>query len=199
MSRKDDIIDAAVALFAENGYSATPTSAVAQKAGVAEGLIFHYFKNKAGILIYIFTELSEVYMREFEKLIKKAETGLDALLAIVRFHFEFAESQSKKFKVLIRDFPSELTSPDSEAGKIITEHMNITIDHIKKCIQRGRKDGSVGNVPVEETAYIIRGMLNGLSRFKIIMPGISINPDIYREVENFCHRSLYPQDILSEP
>lgn len=68
MSRKDDIISAAVILFAENGYSATPTSAVAKKAGVAEGLIFHHFKNKAGILIYIFTELSEVYIREVEKL-----------------------------------------------------------------------------------------------------------------------------------
>jgi len=196
MSRKDDIINAAVTLFAENGYSATPTSAVAKKAGVAEGLIFHHFKNKAGILIYIFTELSEVYIREFEKLIKKAETGLGALLAVVCFHFEFAESQSIKFKVLMRDFPSEFTSSDSEAGKIIAEHMTITINQIKKCIQRGRTDGSIRNVPVEETAYIIRGMLNGISRFKIIMPGISINPNIYLEVENFCRRSLSQQEHI---
>ena len=69
MSRKDDILDAAVILFAENGYFATPTSAVAKKAGVAEGLIFHHFKNKTGILTYIFTELSEVYIREIEVLI----------------------------------------------------------------------------------------------------------------------------------
>ena len=190
MSRKDDIIDAAVTLFAKNGYSATSTSAVAKKAGVAEGLIFHHFKNKAGILIYIFSELSEVYIKEFERLIKKAETGLGALLAIVRFHFEFAESQSTKFNVLLRDFPSEFTSSDSEAGKIIDEHMTFTMNQIKQCIQRGRTDGSIRNVPVEETAYIIRGMLNGLSRFKIIMPNISINPDIHSEVENFCHRSL---------
>lgn len=190
MSRKDDIINAAVALFAEKGYSETPTSAVAKKAGVAEGLLFHHFKNKAGILIYIFTELSEAYIREIEMLIKKAETGLDALLAAVRFHFEFAESQSTKFKVLLRDFPSEFTSSDSEAGKIITEHMSISLNQIKKCIKRGRKDGSIRDVPVEENAYIIRGMLTGLSRFKIIMPGISINPNLYTEVEKFCRRSL---------
>jgi len=196
MSRKDDIIEAAVNLFAENGYTATPTSAVAQKAGVAEGLIFHHFKNKAGILIAIFTELAGIYVSKSETLIKKTETGLKALLAVVRYHFEFAESHSSKFIVLLRDFPSELTSPDSEAGKIITEHMTITINQIKKCIQRGRNDGSIRDVPAEETAYIIRGMLNGISRFKIIMPGISINPNIYLEVENFCRRSLSQQELI---
>ena len=98
--------------------------------------------------------------------------------------------------MLLRDFPSELTSSDSEAGKIIAEHMTITINQIKKCIQRGRTDGSIRNVPVEETAYIIRGMLNGLSRFKIIMPGIRINPNLYKEVEEFCRRSLSKQERI---
>jgi len=190
MSRKDDIIEAAVSLFAENGYAATPTSAVAKKAGVAEGLIFHHFKNKAGILLAIFAELADVYVSEIETLIKKTEPGLKALLAVVRYHFEFAESHSAKFIVLLRDFPSELTSSDSTAGKIIAEHMTITINQIKKCIEQGRKDGSIRAVPVEETAYLIRGLLNGLSRFKIIMPGVRINPDLYKEAEKFCCRSL---------
>lgn len=197
MSRKDDIINAAVSLFAENGFFATPTSAVAKKAGVAEGLIFHHFQSKVGILIYIFTELSVVYIRGLEKLIKKAETGLDALLATVRFHFEFAESQSKKFKVLLRDLPVQFTSPDSETGKVISEHMTVSFNLIKKSIERGRNDGSIRNVPIDETAYIIRGMLNGISRFKIIMPGSSINPNIYLEVENFCHRSLSQQKTIN--
>lgn len=192
MSRKDDIINAAVSLFAENGYAATPTAAVAKKAGVAEGLIFHHFKNKAGILLAIFRELDDIYVSEIKTLTKKAATGLEALLAVVRYHFEFAESHSAKVVVLMRDFPSELTSPDSEAGKIITEHLRITINQIKKCIEQGRADGSIRDVPVEETAYLIRGLLNGLSRFKIIMPGIQINPDIYTEAEKFCYRSLAP-------
>jgi len=199
MSRKDDILDAAVSLFAENGYFATPTSAVAQKAGVAEGLIFHHFKNKAGILTYLFAELSEVYLLKIDTLIKKTETGLDALLAVVRFHFEFAENESTKFKVLSRDLPSEFTSPDSEAGKLVAKHMTVALNQIKKCIDRGRNDGSIRDVPVKETTYIIRGMLIGLSRFKIIMPRFSIHPNMYSEVENFCRRSLSPQEHISEP
>ncbi|MBU0986796.1 MAG: TetR/AcrR family transcriptional regulator [Proteobacteria bacterium] len=198
MSRKDDILDAAVILFAENGYYATPTSAVAKKAGVAEGLIYHHFKNKAGILAHIFTELSEVYIRETEVLIKKAASGLDALLAAVRFHFEFAESKSTELKVLMRDLPSEFTTSDSKAGKIFSGQMTLIFNQIKTCIERGRKDGSIMDVPVEETAYIIRGVLNGVSRFKIIMPDIRINPNLYTEVEKFCRRSLARQEQISE-
>jgi len=199
MSRKDDILDAAVILFAKNGYFATPTSAVAKKAGVAEGLIFHHFKNKAGILTHIFAELSEVYLLEIETLIKKAETGLDALLAVVRFHFAFAKNESTKFKVLSRDLPADFTSPDSEAGKLMAEHMTIALNQVKKCIDRGRNDGSIKDVPLEETTFIIRGMLIGLSRFKIIMPSFSIHPNMYSEVENFCRRSLSRQEHISEP
>jgi AcrR family transcriptional regulator len=199
MSRKDDILDAAVTLFAENGYFATPTSAVAKTAGVAEGLIFHHFKNKAGILTYLFAELSEIYLIKIDNLIKKAETGLDALLAVVRFHFEFAENESTKFKALSRDLPSEFTSPDSEAGKLVAKHMTIALDQIKKCIEQGLNDGSIRDVPLKETTYIIRGMLIGLSRFKIIMPSFSIHPNMYSEVENFCRRSLSRQEEISGP
>lgn len=44
------ILDAAETLFAENGYDATPTSAVAARAGVTSALIFYYFRTKGGLL-----------------------------------------------------------------------------------------------------------------------------------------------------
>lgn len=44
------ILDAAMALFAERGFDATPVKDVAAEAGVATGLIFHYFGAKEGLL-----------------------------------------------------------------------------------------------------------------------------------------------------
>ena len=44
------ILDAAEALFAENGFDATPASAVAARAGVTSALIFYYFGTKRGLL-----------------------------------------------------------------------------------------------------------------------------------------------------
>ncbi|MBW1671218.1 MAG: helix-turn-helix transcriptional regulator [Deltaproteobacteria bacterium] len=46
MTRKKVILMAATELFAQWGYTATPTSEIAQASGVAEGTLFHYFKTK---------------------------------------------------------------------------------------------------------------------------------------------------------
>lgn len=48
--KKENILSAALELFANDGYSATSTSKIAKKAGVSEGLIFRHFENKKGLL-----------------------------------------------------------------------------------------------------------------------------------------------------
>jgi AcrR family transcriptional regulator len=54
--KKQDIINAALELFAEEGFKSTSTNRVALKAGVSEGLIFRHFKNKNGLLEAIIQE-----------------------------------------------------------------------------------------------------------------------------------------------
>lgn len=48
--KQEKILNAALALFAEEGYKSTSTSKVAKRAGVSEGLIFRHFTNKEGLL-----------------------------------------------------------------------------------------------------------------------------------------------------
>ncbi|WP_067853424.1 TetR/AcrR family transcriptional regulator [Nocardia shimofusensis] len=50
------ILDAAEDLFAAQGFDATPTSAVAARAGVPKGLVFYYFPTKNAILSALMTE-----------------------------------------------------------------------------------------------------------------------------------------------
>jgi AcrR family transcriptional regulator len=44
------IMSAARRLFAEHGFAGTPTAVVARHAGVSEGIVFHHFGSKAGLL-----------------------------------------------------------------------------------------------------------------------------------------------------
>ena len=48
--KQEKIVQAALQLFAKEGYNATSTSKVAKAAGVSEGLIFRHFGNKEGLL-----------------------------------------------------------------------------------------------------------------------------------------------------
>ncbi|BFH59960.1 TetR/AcrR family transcriptional regulator [Paenibacillus azoreducens] len=52
-SRRDQIIDAAVASFAEHGYYKTTTANVAKAAGVTQPYVFHFFKSKEDLFIAV--------------------------------------------------------------------------------------------------------------------------------------------------
>ena len=54
--KQEKILNAALQLFAQEGYHATSTSKVAKHAGVSEGLIFRHFGNKDGLLQAILEE-----------------------------------------------------------------------------------------------------------------------------------------------
>jgi AcrR family transcriptional regulator len=54
--KKENILEAGLQLFAEEGYASTSTSKVARAAGVSEGLIFRHFTNKEGLLKAIIEE-----------------------------------------------------------------------------------------------------------------------------------------------
>ena len=63
--KKESILNAALELFANDGYNVTSTSKIAKKAGVSEGLIFRHFGNKKGLLDAIMSDaqdrLSQVF------------------------------------------------------------------------------------------------------------------------------------------
>jgi TetR/AcrR family fatty acid metabolism transcriptional regulator len=55
--RRRQILDAAVRAFAKNGYHACRVSDIAEEAGVAYGLVYHYFESKDAVLESIFREM----------------------------------------------------------------------------------------------------------------------------------------------
>lgn len=53
MTKKEQIVDTAIGLFATEGYEATSIQKLAEVAGVAQGLLYRHFKNKQDLLHHI--------------------------------------------------------------------------------------------------------------------------------------------------
>lgn len=188
MSRKEAILEAATKLFAQRGFSATPTSAIAKEAGVAEGLIFHYFQTKEGILFSLLTEMTESYISGSRDRMNDCPTGLDAIKAIIRFHFQFSRENSDALAVLIRDFPFSMLRRSETVSKFRKNGVDSVTGLWGECIDRGKKDGSIREVPSMETAISLTGMLTGVSRLQILGP-MEI-PDLTSHIIDFCVRAL---------
>lgn len=82
------IIDAAVIVIAENGYHQAQVSKIAKQAGVADGTIYLYFKNKEDILISLFQDKMGLFVEIIEKEIAGKETAAEKLLTLIENHFK---------------------------------------------------------------------------------------------------------------
>ena len=50
---KEEIVEAAIKVFSKYGYSGSTTKKIAESAGISEGTIYNYFKNKRDLLLHI--------------------------------------------------------------------------------------------------------------------------------------------------
>lgn len=81
------IIDAAVVVIAENGYHQAQVSKIAKQAGVADGTIYLYFKNKEDILISLFEEKMGNFIEKIDEMIAGKGKVTEKLLKMVEAHF----------------------------------------------------------------------------------------------------------------
>ena len=86
------IVDAAVIAIAENGYHQAQVSKIAKQAGVADGTIYLYFKNKEDILISVFQEKMGIFVENLQAIIKSGETASDKLCKMIENHFHVLSS-----------------------------------------------------------------------------------------------------------
>ncbi|HEY4551969.1 MAG TPA: TetR/AcrR family transcriptional regulator [Bacillaceae bacterium] len=82
------IVDAAVIVIAENGYHQAQVSKIAKQAGVADGTIYLYFKNKEDILISVFREKMGLFVEKLEEAVAGKDTAVEKLLIMVENHFK---------------------------------------------------------------------------------------------------------------
>ena len=78
--KPQQIIDAAVRVFARNGYYHSRVSDIAREAGIASGTIYLYFKTKDEILVTLFRER----MAEWVAFVRREIAGVPDPLARIR-------------------------------------------------------------------------------------------------------------------
>ncbi|MDQ7096042.1 TetR/AcrR family transcriptional regulator [Desulfosporosinus sp. PR] len=85
------ILDAATEAFAEYGFFNSQISKIAKLAGVADGTIYLYFKNKEDILISLFQERMGQFINEIRQETAKCQTTQEQLMCIIRTHLRYMQ------------------------------------------------------------------------------------------------------------
>jgi TetR/AcrR family transcriptional regulator, fatty acid metabolism regulator protein len=95
------ILDAAVRVFARQGFHTCRVSDIADEAGVAYGLVYHYFSSKEQILDTLFLERWDVMLQAIAQADESSLGPEDKLLAIAGFIIDSYRHDPELMKVII--------------------------------------------------------------------------------------------------
>ncbi len=95
------ILDAAVRVFARQGFHTCRVSDIADEAGVAYGLVYHYFSSKEEILDTLFLERWEVMLGAIAEVDGTARPAREKLEAIAAFIIDSYRHDPQLMKVII--------------------------------------------------------------------------------------------------
>jgi TetR/AcrR family fatty acid metabolism transcriptional regulator len=151
-NKRQRILEAAVRVFARQGYDASPVGDVAREAGVAYGLVYHYFGSKEAVLEAVFREqwgrlLAAVALAE-----ETGETAPDQLALVVRIVLRAWRDDPDLVRLLVREITRSPHIQDEldEIGQAFTS--------IERIIRRGQDEGTFR---VELDAQLAAWMLYG--------------------------------------
>ncbi|QQZ10660.1 TetR/AcrR family transcriptional regulator [Heyndrickxia vini] len=131
------IIDAAVIVIAENGYHQAQVSKIAKQAGVADGTIYLYFKNKEDILISLFQEKMGMFIEKIDEEIAGKQTAAEKLLVMVESHFKIL-SDDHQLAIVTQ---LELRQSNKELRLKINEVLKGYLKLVDKIIDHGIETG----------------------------------------------------------
>ncbi len=135
--KTDLILDAAVKVFADKGYYGARVSDIAQEAGIAYGLVYHYFKNKEDLLISIFRHRWGQFDRAVRKIMEEKDDPREMIHSIVTFLFRSYKNNPKMIEVMILDVAKSTRFFNGENIKQFTDIFTL----ISEIVLRGQEQG----------------------------------------------------------
>ena len=133
-----NILNSAGAVFAEYGFYKATISQIASRAGVADGTLYLYFKNKDDILYQFINFKTDVVFKKMHKAVEKGRNAEEKLRRLIRCHL--SEFQNDKNMAVI--FQSEVRYlRDIESQ--IKDISKMYLDLLSDIIEQGQIEGSM--------------------------------------------------------
>jgi TetR/AcrR family transcriptional regulator, fatty acid metabolism regulator protein len=136
--KRRQILDAAVRVFARQGFHATRVSDIADEAGVAYGLVYHYFNSKDDVLNELFIERWSLLLAAIEETDRAGASPRDKLAAVATFIFESYRHDPELMKVII----VEVTRAANSFGQTHLEEIRRAYQSIAKIVEEGQAAGA---------------------------------------------------------
>ncbi len=136
-NKRERILDAAVVEIARTGYNQTTVARIAKRAGVADGTIYLYFKNKEEILLSIFERTMTRFITEGRAQLAGLDGACEKLRRILEWHLALVGSD--RDQAIINQV--ELRHSLHFLGQLSRAQVGEYLGIIAEVIRQGQQEG----------------------------------------------------------
>jgi AcrR family transcriptional regulator len=137
-SRKQEILDAALACFTEHGIEATTIEMIRERSGASVGSMYHHFGSKESIGVALYAEALREYGAYQQTLLADAKTAQDGIKAIVHAYVDWVSANPDKARFVLYSRGALAKSEVAEELKAKTKnHLPEILAWFKSYIEGG--------------------------------------------------------------
>jgi len=136
--RRQQLLDVATKLFADYGYDATTTAAIAEAAGVTEPILYRHFDSKQELFVAIVRSVSEQTMDHWREVIGAVPDPAEQIRRIAEEFPEHLRQLADAYHVI---HGALATSRDRKVAGVMKEHYGQIEKFFVQIITRGQDAG----------------------------------------------------------
>lgn len=157
-TRKNQILDAAINVFAKKGFASAKTDDIARLAKLGKGTIYRYFKNKKALFLALVDRGLERLRDLMSKEVGRVEDPLEKIETAIKTYLSFFENNSSLIDILVH----EHSGFHERIRKKYFEHYYGNIDKIRQTFKLAIRKGLIKNINIDDAIRVLTSTLKGL-------------------------------------
>ena len=192
--RRESIIQAAIEVFSKKGFQTAGISEIAQKAGVADGTIYQYFKNKEDLFFSIPIEKTKEFRSQIELHLEGISGALNKLRKFVWYFLYFFKTNSEYGRLLMLEMRVSKSFVTTETYDFLKQ----SVGSVLEIIEEGQKEGVVRtDVNIYLLRHLVLGILEHMVTRWLLREGKYDLLEHHQEVSRMLTDGLRPSRPIS--
>ena len=152
--RREAIIRAAIEVFSKKDFKTASISEIAQKAGIADGTIYQYFRNKEDLFFSIPTEKTNEFLNQLELHLEGISGAFNKIQKFVWYFLYFFKSNPEYGRILMLEMRVSRSFVKTETYGFLKQ----SVSQVMNIIIEGQNEGVIRQ---DADIYILRHLILG--------------------------------------
>jgi TetR/AcrR family fatty acid metabolism transcriptional regulator len=187
IDKRKEIIAAAIDVFAKKGYNKSNIMEVAEKAGVATGTVYLYFKNKDDLLLQSMKTMMDSNLVEIKKKVALEKRSVDKLYMFFYHHIEVFTKKPSMARFLIVELrqSEEFYKKHPSYNPYHDYH-----DYVVELFEQAVREGTTLPYSSQTISCILLGTMNAVLTQWLINPESTDLEALTKEVRAVLHNGM---------